>query len=625
MKKRGFFFCVSLIFIFCSLVPALFNLCLAQEEKVSRPGLYKGYSEEKYGCCSRESTYVPMPTDGTRLAIDIYHPIERGTQKKVAGKFPVLLTTTRYHRTNEVDGKPVPLPQNHLAPYASQFVKHGYIVAIADVRGTGASFGIDHGPFSPLETEDSYYLIEWLAKQQWSEGKVGMFGLSYLGITQHKAASKKPPALKALFPQVAFWDMYAFVYNNGIFIDDFIKVWGDANVLLDANITIEDQIYPAARVDKDKDGTLRAEASFGHGANFQVFEESNHHPYRDSRLRQGVKWYLQNSPFTYANEIQDSKVAIYTLGGWFDGFTRDIFIPYNTIANPQKVIVGPWNHGSRDGFDMAAEHLRWFDYHLKGIQNGIMVEDPITYYTINADPGTEWKTSKVWPLENQNPSVFYFRAGKSGSVASINDGLLSGEKSETLDAADNYTIDYSTTTGKKTCWYATAGLPFELPDRKPQDEKGLTYTSAALSSKLEVTGHPVVQLWVSCNTSDVDVFAYLEDVDANGFSHYVTEGRLRALHRAQSHPPYAFAGLPYHSGNVGDVKVLKPGVTAKLAFDLLATSYVFKAGHRIRIAIMGADMDNFHTPERVIPPVLSVYRNKSLASNVVLPVIPQKM
>jgi putative CocE/NonD family hydrolase len=293
MKKRGFIFWVSFVFLFWFLISGFLNLCFAQEEKVSKPGLYKGYSEEKYDCCSRESIYVPMPSDGTRLAIDIIRPLEKGTQNKITDKFPVLLTTTRYHRTNEVEGKPVPLPQNHIAPYASQFVKYGYIVAIADVRGAGASFGVDHGPFSPIETEDSSYLIEWLAKQPWSEGKVGMFGLSYLGITQHKAASKKPPALKAIFPQVAFWDMYAFVYNNGIFIDDFIKVWGDVNVLLDANITIEKQIYPAARVDVDEDGSLRAEASFGHGANFQVFEELNHLPFRDSRIRQGAKWYLQ--------------------------------------------------------------------------------------------------------------------------------------------------------------------------------------------------------------------------------------------------------------------------------------------------------------------------------------------
>ena len=226
-------------------------------------------------------------------------------------------------------------------------------------------------------------------------------------------------------------------------------------------------------------------------------------------------------------------------------------------------------------------------------------------------------------MENQNPTAYYFHSGKSGSIASINDGVLSSEKPEVLDAVDKYAIDYSTTNGKTTRWYATAGLPFELPDRRAQDEKGLTYTSSALSSKIEVTGHPVMHLWVSSNTLDVDVFVYLEDVDGSGFSHYVTEGMLRASHRANSYPPYAYAGLPYHSGNTGDVKPLKPGEPVKLAFDLLATSYVFKAGHRIRITVTGADKDNFYTPERLIPPTMSVYRSKRLASYVMLPVIPQ--
>ena len=591
--------------------------------KISKPGFYKGYSVAKYDCCDRKSIYVTMPTDGTRIALDIYRPLIKGTQKVANKPFPVTLSTSRYHRNLEIGGHPLPLDKNHLLPYSATFVKHGYVVAIADVRGAGASFGVDYGPLSPTETDDSFYIIQWLAHQSWSTGKIGMFGLSYLGMTQFMAASKKPPALKAIFPQVAFVDMYSFGYNNGIWIDKFLDAWGNANVLLDANITIKEaNIFPATRVDEDKDGSMRAAASFKHGANFMVYEEFNHLPYRNSLDRHGTKLHMQNSPYTYFEEIQDSRVAIYALGGWFDGFTRDIFIPFNTLGNPQKVVVGPWEHVNRKGFDMISEHLRWFDYHLKGIQNGIMDEAPITYYTMNAKPGREWKTAREWPLAKQKATKYYFRSGKSGTVNSVNDGVLSLKKPKKIKASDQYRVDYLTTTGKSNRWYATAGMPFKMSDRKLQDEKGLTYTSSSLASDLEVTGHPVMHLWISSRVSDNDFFAYLEDVDKNGVSHYISEGRIRVSHRAVSYPPYAFAGLPFHRGNAEDVKPLNPGEQAELVFDILATSYVFRAGHRIRVTVTGADSDNFYTPKRVIPPSVTVYRNKTRASHIVLPVIP---
>lgn len=599
----------------------LLGLSSAEQHRVSRPGLYQGYSKELYDCCERESLYVTMPTDGTKLAVDIYMPVEKGTAKAAQGPFPVLLTTTRYHRSNEVEGKVVPLQKNPILSYAALFVRYGYVVAIADVRGAGASFGVDLGPFSKQETEDSHHLIQWLARRQWSTGKVGMFGLSYLGITQLKAASTKPPALKAIFPQVAFWDMYSFVYQNGVFLDDFLRVWGDANVLLDANILLKKaHIYPTARVDADEDGSMRKAASLMHGANYNVFEEAMHARFRDSVDSNGVCIWEANSPHSYRRDIEDSNVAIYTLGGWFDGFTRDIFIPFLTLSNPQKVVVGPWDHISRSGFDMAMEHIRWFDYHLKGIQNGIMDEPPITYYTINATPGTEWRTSWTWPPRGQRPNAYYLREGKSGSIKSVNDGILSPEKPSRMDVFDQYQVDYSTTTGKKSRWYATAGLPFEMPDRTPQDKKALTYTTEPLDGDLEVTGNPVVNLWISASTADVDVFVYLEDVDVNGFSHYVTEGKIRASMRAVSYPPYAFMGLPFHRCNAEDVDYLEPGEPVKLSFALLATSYVFRAGHRIRITITGADKDNFYTPERPIPPTINLFRSKSMPSHVILPI-----
>jgi len=119
--------------------------------KVSRPGFYQGYSQKKYECCNRESIYLTMPSDNTRIAIDIYRPRKFDTKESVDTPLPVLLSTTRYHRAHEIDGKPVPLDKHNYLSYAAELVQYGYVVAIADVRGSGASFGVDQGPFSPEE------------------------------------------------------------------------------------------------------------------------------------------------------------------------------------------------------------------------------------------------------------------------------------------------------------------------------------------------------------------------------------------------------------------------------------------------------------------------------------------
>ena len=153
------------------------------------------------------------------------------------------------------------------------------------------------------------------------------------------------------------------------------------------------------------------------------------------------------------------------------------------------------------------------------------------------------------------------------------------------------------------------------------DKKGLTYTSPPLSSDLEVTGHPVVHLWVSSSAGDGDFFVYLEDVSEANYSKYITEGNLRASYRAISAAPYEYLGLPYHRSNAEDIADL-PDEPVELVFDLLPTSYVFEAGHRIRITITCADKDNYLTPQLDPPPTVQLYREADHASYIELPIIP---
>ena len=148
----------------------------------------------------------------------------------------------------------------------------------------------------------------------------------------------------------------------------------------------------------------------------------------------------------------------------------------------------------------------------------------------------------------------------------------------------------------------------------------MTYTTKPLDSDIEVTGHPVIHLWVTSTAKDGDFFAYLEEVDANGFSHYITEGTLRASHREISEPPFDYLELPYHRSFEED-RIALPNEPAELTFDLHPTSNIFDKGHRIRLTITCADKDNALTPEISPPPSVTIFLNTNYSSYISLPVI----
>jgi hypothetical protein len=193
----------------------------------------------------------------------------------------------------------------------------------------------------------------------------------------------------------------------------------------------------------------------------------------------------------------------------------------------------------------------------------------------------------------------------------------------TATGVDEYQVDYLTTLGKNTRWAAGYDLlrPVYPNTMMFNDEKGLTYTTPPLTSEVEVTGHPVVHLWVTSSAKDGDFFVYLEDISAGSFSKYITEGNLRASHRAISTAPFEYLGLPYHRSYAEDIAYL-PDQPVELVFDLIPTSYIFDAGHRIRVTITCADKDTALTPQLIPPPMVHLYRGADHASYIVLPIIP---
>jgi putative CocE/NonD family hydrolase len=204
-------------------------------------------------------------------------------------------------------------------------------------------------------------------------------------------------------------------------------------------------------------------------------------------------------------------------------------------------------------------------------------------------------------------------------TTSINHGTLDSLPPTAPEAHDAYTVNYATTTGKNSRW-TSVNWTRDYPNMRSNDARALTYTTRPLKEPVQVIGHPILHVWLSSDAPDLDIFAYLEEVDVNGDSTYITEGNLRASHRALNRAPYDNAGLPYHRYFKSDQKPISAGEPVELVFDLLPTAYQFSSGSRIRITIACADADNFDTPVISPAPKLRLLRDRNHHSFIQLPI-----
>lgn len=586
--------------------------------KVSRLGEYRGYSSAFYDGYVRTSTYVPI-RDGVRIALDIFRPARNGTP--AGERLPVVLVMRRYHRASLRNGKLGGfLPES--GPHMSALLSHGYVLACADTRGTGASFGVNEGVYTEAEAGDAFEIIEWLASQPWSNGKVGMTGSSYEGTNQLMAAAKKPPHLKAIMPTMAMFDLYDLAYPGGIYRSDLVKTWSEMTRQLDT-------LRPPAPVDEDKDGKLIKEALALRSQNVFPHDLISGLKFRDDKdSASGRRIYEAWQPAGFMREIKESGVAICLIGGWYDAYSRDAFLMFRNLGPLFKMIVLDCPHSPSDPSIvpeainiLTNDQLRWFDYWLKGIENGVTGEGPIQFQTNIEGATRTWRSTEAWPLPESKVRSYFFQPGRSGSSYSTNDGRLTIEPPREEEGGDRYTVDYSSTSGEKTRWDNTVAGDFDYGDMSARDAKGLTYTTPPLAEDLEVTGHPVLHLWASSTATDGDFIAFLEEVDSKGASRYVTEGCLRASQRTLGKAPYDNFGLPYHPSAKKDVAPLVPGAPTELVFDLLPTSTIFNVGNRLRITIVCADRDNLATPVLTPAPTVTVYRNAGSASRLDLPIL----
>jgi uncharacterized protein len=617
---------------------------------VSEFGEYRGYSEAKYDGSKRISDYLAL-SNGIRLAYDLILPTKGGVPSSEA--LPVLFKYTPYLRTLTIfdkDGKNVIADlfdlgwkekamlrvrywlsdRGHLmdplfrTKYLEDLVKHGYAVLVVERPGTGASFGIMNPSFEAGAAEVDE-ILNWAAAQKWCNGKIGMYGASFQAMIQFAAAATGNPHLKAIFPASGGFDTYSSVtYPGGVRNKTFASFFSWSTSFLEKVPT---------PVDSDKDGSLLAQAlkeRVGSTLGKQSEAWFRKFPFRDSVTPDGNRiWEGPGNLYPLLGRINRSGIPVYMTTGWYDLFSGadDMFLWYANLTVPKRLLVRPADHNgvekNQPDLDYGAEAHRWFDYWLKGIDNGIMNEPPIHYFVMGATNKDSWRTTDQWPPAGQKPSRFYFGEGKTGSVHSVNDGVLRPELPAQKGGADEYTVDYSTTSGKYSRWYAV-NWPRSYADMRANDQKALTYTTPPLDVDLEITGHPEAHLWLSTDAPDLDAFVYLEEVDGNGKSSYITEGTLRASHRQLSRAPYNNLGLPFHSHYQKDLQPIPHGQPAELVFSLLSTSYRFPKGSRIRITLAFADADNFETPIIAPPPKLRVLRDKEHPSFIQLPVVQSR-
>jgi putative CocE/NonD family hydrolase len=578
----------------------------------------------RYAGVERSSRYLEM-RDGTRIAVDVFLPAGLGE----GGRLPTLLRQSRYWRSMVFRW---PLSEFAEPPNpAEYFVRRGYAIVSADVRGSGASFGTRSHPWSLAEVRDAAEIVDWIVAQPWSNGRVGAEGVSYNGGAAERLVTSGHPAVRAAAPRYSVFDAYAdMAFPGGVPLTWFLDTWQSANESLDRNeLPVFVGLFPRLLVagvrPASENPRLLAEAVREHAGNGDVKEIAASGLYRDDRFPGGDGTVADISPNGYAAELEAAAVPLYSWSGWLDGAcTLAAIRRYRSLRIPgSRLILGPWGHGGRYSvsptsagatrFDHQRELIEFFDPHLRDQGGAPPVDRPVRYYTMVED---RWKETDDWPP--QAISVAYY-LGAEGALARV----PPVEKG----ASDVYEVDLSVGTGRESRWDTLMSEgPVAYPDRAEQDRRLLVYETKPLDADLEVTGHPTVTLRVASTAPDGAFFAYLEDVAPGGTVTYVTEGMLRALHRKLSIEPSPLAGIvPLHSYRRADASPLVPGEVAELRFGLFPTSYLFRRGHRIRLALAGADRDHFARIPAEGSPRWQVFRDRSHPSHLMLPAVPRSV
>ena len=469
--------------------------------------------------------------DGARLAVDLWRPA-------TGGRHPVLLEYLPY-RKDEARA-------DRFRLYA-YFVRRGYIVARVDIRGTGNSSGrLIPYEYSDIELGDGDQVIAWLAMQPFSTGSVGMFGISWSGFNALMMARRRPPALKAIIALHATEELYQ---EDVHFMDGMMHVdsWEMSQDL--------SNLMPGAP-------TYRIDA--------QYFADRFDQP----------PWFLtykrqqRDGPFWDRASLRTDHGALTTptllIGGWYDGYRDAVPRLLTNLRAPVKAIIGPWSHvfphnaNPGPGVEWRHEAVRWFDHWLKGAETGVR-DDPALRVFIREyhPPGPDlpttpgfWRSEPTWPLTGVRDSTVY--PEQSGTLLGAPG---SGQRTLRYDPATGIEA------GGPVMWFGDV-----TPDLAPSDRSALNFDSSPLTAPLEILGLPRAVLSVSATARQAHWIVRLSDVAPDGRVTLVASAGQNGAHRRSARAPAR----------------LVPGERFPLEIEMHATSWVFPAGHRLRLSVTNA-------------------------------------
>ncbi len=573
---------------------------------VAAPLVAAAPAQARYHVIIENGVRIKM-RDGVLLVADVYRP-------KVEGKFPVLLERTPYSRKNE-------------SAMAQELSSHGYIVVLQDTRGRYESGG-EFYPFRD-ESQDGYDTVEWAAQLDYADGKVGMFGGSYVGATQMLAAMARPPHLVAIFPYVTSSEYYdGWTYQSGVLMQWFTSSWTSGLAVDTLRRQTEASSRPKA---KEWVAGLPVESY----PILSVPQPSGLAPYfLDWLAHERSDAYWQR--WRVSDHYREMKVKALHGAGWHDLFLKGSIKNYSGLHTEaaaadvragQRLIIGPWAHaptspegkvgdvvfGKSAVLDTTGTALKWFDYALKGIQNEYATGKPVRIFVMGDNV---WRDEEEFPLARTRYTKYYLHASR-GAQGPSGDGGLS-VTAPGAERPDHFEYDpknpVPTIGGRLCCGPAIPPGPFDQrPNESRQDV--LVFSTSPLERDLEVTGFVSLEVYASTSAKDTDFTALLADVDPTGYARFLTDGIVRARYRNSTRQP----------------EEIVPGQVYKYTIDLWATSNVFKAGHRIRLYVTSSNFPRFNRNSNTGEAMLgssstirarqTVYHNREYPSALTLPII----